>query len=99
MTFKMGPAPVHQVAIYDDGTGPEDIDTSILLPPPPAPCPPVPLINDPNNRLAFLSTQLCNGGDPAPTYTFNEPGRYFVICAFLPHFNVQMYGWVVVRDR
>jgi hypothetical protein len=21
-----------------------------------------------------------------------------VICAFLPHFNLQMYGWVIVRD-
>lgn len=99
VTFKMGPAPVHQVAIYDSGTEPSDIDTTILLPPPPAPCPPVPLINDPNNRLAFLSAQLCAGGSPAPTYTFTEPGRYLVICTFLPHFNVGMYGWVIVRDR
>lgn len=99
VTFKMGPAPVHAVAIYNPGTEPEDINTSILAPPPPPPCPPVPLINDPNNRLAVLSTPLCNGGDPAPTFTFTNPGRYFVICRFLPHFDVQMYGWVIVRDR
>ena len=85
VTFKMGPAPVHAVAIYNPGTEPEDIDTSILQLPP-APCPPVPLINDPSNRLAVLSTQWCSGGDPAPAFTFTNPGRYFVICRFLPHF-------------
>jgi plastocyanin len=99
VTFTMGPAPVHAVAIYAPGTEPGDIDTSILTPPPPPPCPPVPLIDDPNNRVAVVSTQLCQGGEPAPTYTFTEPGTYFVICRFLPHFNVQMYGWVIVRDR
>ena len=98
VTFRMGPAALHQVAIYEPGTEPTDIDTSILLPPP-ATCPPVPLINDPNNRVAFLSTQVCAGGSAAPTYTFTEPGRYLVICAVLPHFNVGMYGWVIVRDR
>ena len=98
VTFKMGPAPVHAVAIYAPGTEPEDINTSILTVPP-LPCPPVPLINDPNNRIANVSTQLCQGGAPAPTFTFTTPGRYFVICRFLPHFNVQMYGWVIVRDR
>jgi hypothetical protein len=28
---------------------------------------------------------------------FDEPGRYLVICAVLPHFNVGMYGWVEVK--
>jgi plastocyanin len=36
---------------------------------------------------------------PGPSYTFTEPGRYLVICTFFPHFNVGMYGWVVVRAR
>lgn len=98
VTFKMGPAPVHAVAIYNPGTEPADIDTSIVTFSP-APCPPVPLIDDPSNRLAVVSTQLCAGGDPAPAFTFPNPGRYFVICRFLPHFEDQMYGWVIVRDR
>ena len=99
VTFRMGPVPIHQVAIYAPGTEPRDINTSILQPPPPPPCPPAPLINDPNNRVAVLSAQICNGGSPAPTFTFMQPGRYFVICRLLPHFNVGMYGWVMVRDR
>jgi plastocyanin len=98
VTFVMGTSGVHEVAIYSPGTSPSDIDTS-LLDPPAATCPPVPIINDPTNRLAIVSDQVCEGGSPAPTYTFNEPGRYFVICTFLPHFEGGMYGWVRVRDR
>jgi plastocyanin len=85
----------HQVAIYDDGTRPEDINTAIVAPMPPG-CPPGPLlINDPNNRVA-LYAQPC-GGPRVVTHTFTERGRYLVICAFLPHFEIGMYGWVEVR--
>src|SRR5262249_34864765 len=51
VTFVMG-APVHQVAIYADGTSPKDINATILK----AGCPPVPvpLINDSNGRIAVL---------------------------------------------
>ena len=98
VTFVMGASGVHEVAIYSPGTGPGDIDTS-LLSPPAATCPPVPTINDPNGRIAIVSDQVCEGGSPSPSYTFNSPGRYLVICTFLPHFNVGMYGWVTVRDR
>ena len=96
---KEGASGVHEVAIYRPGTEPEDINTALLSPPSPT-CPPVPTINDPNNRLAIVSDQRCEGGSPAPTYTFNTPGRYLVICTFLPHFKFAgMYGWVTVRDR
>ena len=91
---------VHQVAIYAPGTEPDDIDTSILVLMPPG-CPRPGgarlLINDPENREA-LYAQPC-GAPRVVTHTFTEPGRYLVICAFLPHFEVQMYGWVEVRDR
>jgi hypothetical protein len=30
---------------------------------------------------------------------FQKPGRYFVICAVLPHFNNKMYAWVEVFGR
>ena len=99
VTFVMGASGVHEVAIYKPGTEPEDINTALLSPPSKT-CPPVPTINDPNNRLAIVSDQVCEGGSPAPTYTFNTPGRYLVICTFLPHFKFAgMYGWVTVRDR
>ncbi len=88
---------IHQVAVYDDGTNPEDIDAGLLTAPG-AGCPPVPLIDDPNNRLAVLDSQPCAGGSLAPTYTFDEPGRYLIICTVLPHFaQFDMYAWVVVR--
>ena len=86
---------IHQVAIYPDGTAPGDVDITVLMPPP-AGCPPVPLIADPAGT--FVDKQPCAGGSTAPSYTFNAPGRYLVICAFLPHFaDVQMYGWVIVK--
>jgi plastocyanin len=88
---------VHQVAIYAPGTDPGDIDQTALGPGGAAPCPPVPLINDTDNRIAVLGAQPCAGGPTAPTYTFTQPGRYLVICTFLPHFQVGMYGWVRVR--
>lgn len=94
VTFEV-PAGVHQIAIYAPGTKPEDIDTTNLV----ALCPGPTrrLINDPANRVALI-THAC-GSSWQAQYTFNIPGRYFVICAFLPHFDVGMYGWVEVRDR
>jgi len=84
---------VHQVAIYPDGTEPGDVDTAALAPPP-AGCPPVPLIAGGN----VLEPPPCAGGSTSPSYTFTEPGRYLVICTFLPHFvDAQMYGWVIVK--
>lgn len=80
VTFQVYPG--HRVAIYDDGTRPEDIQPN-----------PGPFVLDPVNRLAIQ-------GAPTPTYsyTFNEPGRYLVICAIARHFfEANMYGWVIVR--
>ncbi len=89
---------IHQVAIYEPGVEPADIDTSILTTLP-AGCPPLPLlINDPTGRLALLSS-VPGCGPRTLQYTFNQPGRHLVICAFLPHFEIKMYGWVIVRDR
>ncbi len=99
VTFVMGASGVHEVAIYEPGTSPNDINASVLDFPPSPPCPPVPTINDQNGRIAIVSDQVCEGGSPSPTYQFNNPGRYLVICTFLPHFNAGMYGWVTVRDR
>jgi len=90
---------VHQVAIYKPGVRPEDINTN-LLGAPGAGCPPVPLINDPTNRLAVLGAQPCGGGPTSPSYTFTQPGKYLVICTFSIHFiEAKMYGWVEVRER
>jgi plastocyanin len=72
----------HRVAIYDDGTRPQDIKPN-----------PGPFVLDPTNRLA-----LQPGPTATYKYTFREPGRYLVICAISRHFFVaNMYGWVIVR--
>jgi plastocyanin len=86
---------IHQVAVYPDGTDPADVDITALAPPPPG-CPPVPLIADPDGII--LAPQPCAGGTTSPSHTFDKPGKYLVICTFLPHFaDVQMYGWVIVK--
>jgi plastocyanin len=100
VTFKMGFSGVHAIAVYKPGTEPGDIRTTApFLTSGGRGCPPVPLINDPLNREAVVGSQACAGGSSTLTYTFKTPGRYLVICTFLPHFNVGMYGWVTVRDR
>ena len=89
------PAGVHQIAIYAPGTAPEDINTAVLIPLCPGTTPRV--IDDATNRVALI-THPC-GSTWQAQYSFDTPGRYLVICAFLTHFQVGMYGWVEVRDR
>ncbi len=87
-------AGVHQVVIYDDGTQPGDIDTSLTIP---ATNPlPSPLINDPDRRIY-------RGLDPSlfplervEVVHFSAPGTYLVICGVLRHFNEGMVGYVTV---
>jgi plastocyanin len=100
VTFKMGFSGVHQVAIYSPGTDPDSIRTTApFLTSGGRGCPPVPLINDPQNRVAVVGTQACSGGSSTLTFTFKTAGKFLVICTFLPHFQTGMYGWVEVRDR
>ena len=94
VTFNV-PAGVHQIAIYGPGTEPENINTAVLSPLCPGTTPRV--INDATNRVALI-THAC-GSSWQAQYSFDTPGRYLVICAFLTHFQVGMYGWVEVRDR
>ena len=96
VTFKMGASGVHEAALYEPGITPDDIDTT-KLDAPAAGCPPVPIINDPDGRIAIISDQVCEGGSAAPTWTFPNPGKYLVICTFLPHFERGMWGWVIVK--
>jgi plastocyanin len=108
VTFNL-PASIHQINIYKPGTQPEDVDVSIANRTSlsahagcGAPLPPeltgAPLI------IGSAGTNF-EAAIPVPclqptqrTYTFTTPGRYLVICAFLPHFQVGMYGWVEVKE-
>ena len=90
---------VHEVAIYEPGVTPDDIDTSVLVLTP-AGCPKpngAPLLMNDATTLVALYAQPCGPAPRQVTHKFDEPGRYLVICAFLPHFQVGMYGWVIVR--
>ena len=101
VTFNL-PANVHQIAIYADGTQPEDINLGVRTTlaafagcagPPVVNAPLV--INDPTNRVAAIPVPCFA---PAQrSFTFTTPGKYLVICAFVPHFEVGMYGWVDVK--
>ena len=92
---------LHVVAIYDNGTRPEDIDITDLVPNRPPMTPPI--INDATNRIyRGLDPLLLPPGtqqDRVEAVQFSRPGLYLVICAVLPHFQEGMYGYVRVIGR
>jgi plastocyanin len=90
------PPNVHQIAIYNPGKDVKDVNVNLQTTAP-APCPPFPIIDDPVLRRT-LQIRPCF--QPwVHTETFENAGKHLVICAFLPHFEVGMYGWVIVRGR
>ncbi len=102
VTFQMGT--FHQVAIYQPGVAPSDIDVTLtadLTAPPPAPpgtvIIPDFLIDDPAGRLAVGPFSFAPISWTSPPGTFNAPGKYLILCRVVPHFvNANMYAWVVV---
>jgi hypothetical protein len=82
---------IHQPAVYGPGTTPDDIEIQG----------PFPLVNDPAARVALGPAVSGSPGTatwPTPAGTFDEPGRYLVLCNFAPHFaEFDMYGWVNVK--
>ena len=77
----------HQVAIYEPGIKPKDIEPDDTA---------FPFVNDADGRI------FVGGFNPAATFvdsfTFEEPGKYLVICNITPHFEeAQMWGWVIVN--
>jgi plastocyanin len=105
VTFNVPPG-VHQINIYKPGTQPEDVDTSMSNlttlaahagcgPPAPAGAPLV-IGGAGDNFLAAIPVPCFT--PTQATYTFTQPGKYLVICAFLPHFEGGMYAWVEVKE-
>jgi hypothetical protein len=88
----------HVVAIYDDGTRPEDIDPSLLVP---NITTAGGVIDDPDKRIyrGVNETAQTGARDRVEVVHFSKPGTYLVICAIRNHFvNDNMYGFVVVRE-
>jgi hypothetical protein len=100
----------HHLLVYGDGTKPQDINITKLIPTTVQPGPP--LIDDPANRvyrgldpsvLPMLpgSTPTQPLQDRVEVVRFPNPGRYLVICGVLPHFfdvaaGFIMFGYVKV---
>jgi hypothetical protein len=97
-------AGLHQVAIYAPGTRLTDINPALTVPVTQPPVPPgvefPPLIDDPTNRVYRGVDPTLVPLDRVETVTLASPGKYLVICAFLPHFLDNMHGFInVVRGR
>ena len=89
--------PLHQPAVFEPGTHPEDIDTSQTEPIPVFPV--LERITDDDGRIALAPDQSFVETEwTTPPGTFDEPGKYLVICTTLVHFvEAKMYGWVIVK--
>ncbi len=88
----------HNIAVYAPPKKVEDINVGMTMPTPGAPPGFPPLINDPDQRVFRGVFAFGMSQDRVEVVQFTRPGRHLVICAFLPHFNDNMYGWVrVVR--
>ena len=88
-----------QVAVYGPGTRVANIGTAILGGVAETPGADR-TIMDPNARVA-TSPDLPFAPDGATAWSWDTtgvaPGTYLVICTFQPHFEVGMYGWVIVQ--
>lgn len=87
---------LHNIAIYDNGVRPSDINLNMTtLTTNPAP-PVVPIIDDPNRRIYRGVDPSLQPRDRVEVVNFSTPGTYLVICGVLPHFVEGMYGYVRV---
>jgi plastocyanin len=84
-------AGLHNINVYDDGTKPQDINTTLIVPES-AP----PLIDDPNRRIYRGPDPRTQPRDRVEVVHFEKPGTYLVICGVLPHFTEGMIGYVKV---
>jgi hypothetical protein len=87
----------HVVAIYDDGTKPEEINPNLLVS---GITTAGGVIDDPNKRIyrGVNETAQTGARDRVEVVHFAKPGTYLVICAIRSHFvDDGMYGFVVVK--
>lgn len=82
----------HLVLVYDNGTQPSDIDSSLLTP---GSSPPG-LIDDPDRRIYRGVDPRLFPQDRVEVVHFSKPGNFLVTCGVLPHFLEGMFGFVRV---
>lgn len=88
-------AGLHQILIYDDGTLPGDIDTTVRITPA-GPPPPTQLLADPKRRIYRGLDPTVSPRERVEVVHFDRPGTYLVICAIPRHFADGMYGFIRV---
>jgi hypothetical protein len=86
----------HLLTIYGPGTEFDDISTTVLTPIPGAPPGFPPVVDDPKDRIYRGLSPLGLPQDRVEAVNFANPGRYLVVCTFLPHFLDRMFGFVTV---
>jgi len=86
----------HVVAVYGPNVKPEDVDQTDVAPLPGAPPGFPPMIDDDTKRVYRGPNPLTLPQDRVEVVQFPKRGLYLVICAFVPHFNDNMWGWVRV---
>jgi plastocyanin len=86
----------HNIAVYGPPKKVADVNVALTMPTPGAPPGFPPLIDDPDERVFRGVFAFGMSQDRVEVVHFTRPGRHLVICAFLPHFNDNMYGWVRV---
>ncbi|MEO8677648.1 MAG: hypothetical protein ABI665_01300 [Vicinamibacterales bacterium] len=86
----------HLLVVYGPGTKYEDINAAMTSPLPGAPAAFPPAVDDPVNRVYRGLNPFGASQDRVEVVHFPVRGTYLVVCAFLPHFNGKMYGWVKV---
>ena len=85
----------HQVAVYEPGVTPEDIDVPPFGPPADPTFDNI-FINDGDGLLFPMPPPTVSTTSPAGA--FATPGKYLMICNVTPHFLfAKMYGWIEVK--
>ena len=94
--FEIGPE--HQVAIFEPGTIPGDVDVTETVEDPHLPGPLERIVYDGGRVALSPGPSGSHATWTTPSGTFDAPGRYLMICTTNLHFlDADMYGWIEVK--
>ena len=89
-------AGVHLIAVYGPGTTMDSIDETLLVSMPGAPPTFPKAIDDAANRVYLGLYPFGITQDRTEVVHFGKRGLYLAVCAFQPHVDEGMHGWVRV---
>ena len=88
----------HHLLIYGPGTQFGDINGTLTVPIPRAPAGFPQVVDDPANRVYRGRSPFGLPQNRVEAVHFATPGRYLVVCGFVPHFDDRKFGYVRVRE-